>query len=359
MNGIFSSAWSSNWATVVRVVGGVSIAQGYADYGDLTGVTDSTPQIIGETDNYVACVSGVNFVDNPSGATPVLTPVYACVRREVIPEYGGGAKAYFYIDGFTPNPAVWYPSGSSVPGALSFRLRAWASLPGDYMVASDASYIYVGNPFVATKRATIDGMGVIGNPKVYAFGYLPNGTVVAAGIGQYITDSSPAVFVSLPFDVGSEFPASVEVAMTNYGYTPGNPWKAALAAIGVTYGSSINKAQTGVRSGKLAAWSSVLLVPTTTSEGQLYSMDDAVFLMAADAGSAPEKVIKNGTMSYSVTGGTLTFSGSATAVYSTPATNLASFNVAAPAKSVYADSNLWEPPPVPPFWNSFVRTRES
>lgn len=359
MSGIFSAAWAENYATAVRVVGGITTKAGYADYGNLSSVTDSIPTVAGETDSYLAVLGGYDFDDVPTGSTPGNTPVYACVRREGRDD-DIGAKAFFYVNGHTPSPTVWYPNGVSVPSALTFRLRCWLSLPNDYMLAADATYLYLGNPLVATQRATISGGGVVGSVRVLGLALLGNGQAVAAGTSVRVSDSADVVCLSAPFSVSGSLPATVAFDAQTYTYDEVNPWKACVSAIAAVHGGDILKAQTHVLSGKLLFWASYLLLPTTTGEGQWYGMSDEAFLRASDPGVAPDLNVKNGTMTYSVGGGALTYSGSATVLFSTPETNLMAFDGGAGlAASVYADSDQWTPPPVPDFWRSFRRTAES
>jgi len=349
----FGTAWATNDDTSVRKDDGEAAVGGYVDVGNLENATDSNPSLIGETENYVLAVGGY--------PPPFLGPVYAGVRRAIPMDSGSpgpGCKAYFYTDGFTPDPEALYPHGTSVPGQRNLdELVAWLTLPGDRLAAvgvGAATPLLVGRPGYPTATSTPTGDSYYsGFEDVRAMALLDDGTFVLAAWADGDGGEVPCIIVSEPLDP-TNLPSTYDAAAVGFTFDEVNPHLAAAAALCVVHGSAIRKIQLHIPFAATDAWTSALVDNVFGGSARLIASPD-MFKTDIEA-PTPATDLYIGIFTYGESWGELSYSWDEGLLVIDGDYQVTEFNVgASSAKSVYADSHQWAGPPVPPFWTNMVR----
>ena len=352
----FGTAWATNDDTSVRKDDGEVAVGGYVDVGNLENATDSNTSLIGETENYVLAVGGY--------PPPFLGPVYAGVRRVTpmdIESPGPGCKAYFYADGYTPDPDALYPYGTAVSGQRYLdELVAWLTLPGDRLAAvgiGAAAPLLVGRPGYPTATSTPTGDSYYsGFDDVCAMALLDDGTFVLAAWAEGDGGAVPCIVVSEPLDPTS-LPASYDATAVGFTFDGVNPHLAAAAALCVVHGSAIRKIQTHTPFAATEVWTSALVDSVSGGGARIIASPD-MFKTAVKA-PTPATDLYLGSFTYGESGGELSYAWDSWMLVIDGDYQVTEFNLGAyAAKSVYADSHQWAEPATPPFWTNMVRSAE-
>jgi hypothetical protein len=361
MTGVFIGAWAGDSGISVRVAGGLNAGQGYVDTGRLGDITDSSPALPGETDNYVMAVSGYGFEDGANGlGQPLNGPVYAGIRRPSPIENGtsGGCKAYLYGHGFTPDPGAVYPQNTAVPGALNVSPACWVTLPEDRLALAAGAMLYLGQPGMPTQRATLSNAGYTLR-KMRGMAMLNDGKIALAAQVTRNSDSAPCIIVSAPVSVSAGLPASVDLTAAVYVFDGANPWKAALSALCIQYQGELKKAQAHryVNLSGYMGWAGLLARQATPDSAQFFTLQEQMY--NTFPGASPNKAMYQSSLTYSEAGGVLSYGSSGESFLVDGNAAITAFDSDyANCQGLYADSDDWAPPEIPLFWKGLVKTIE-
>jgi len=325
--------------------------------GNCGNETDSTPAMIGITDNYAILITGATTDPLPD------SPVYAA---PLFPASGGdpygGARSFFYAPGFTPDGTTWFPDGSTPSGhQLVQAPSAVITLGGDTIAMAGEDGVRVGSPVTATQHATF----TFANSGTYPVGsYVPRGfaldqdgllSVVFTGL---LTDGTTnCVFVSEKFDPAA-LPATIQADAVRYTYDGANRYKAAAGALSAARGVGLAKGTVFVPFAVLDSVGGVyrrgkteilLLGPAVGSSTACYTLPDSIY----GSSGAVNMAVYNATLTWSVAGSALSYN-----IVPNSAMFDADGVVGDYAYSAGSDG-AYVPSPIPAFWTNFIRTIET
>jgi len=314
--------------------------------------TDSTPAMIGITDDYAILITGYGTTNN--GHLPE-TPVYAA---PLSPASTGnqfpGAKSFIYEAGYTPDPNAWFEAPDRPAGRdLVEAFGAVITLGGNRIAVAGIDGLRIGEPGKPTLHVhhNYDATLPIGQNYPRGFSLSADGKLTMVCAGLLMDGETPVVLVSEEIDPAAP-PGIVTLDRTVYTYDGANEFKACAAALAQARGSSLSKAMVFVpfavagdvyRRGK-----SVITIVGQAKGGSVScaTLPDAIY---SETGNLQMSII-NSTLTYGLAGSHLTYA---------LVNNSSVFNAdAVVGDYAYSAGMDGEPDPIPAFWYNHQRTAE-